>query len=114
MIGIEARRETPMNVPVRLAIAAITFSAVSIAAQPSWATDTRTAIKLCDNNPNCDYRVSETSVLLWVKDGNGGTTYVDCPAPGQSGECVAVRKQGRQVRGLPGAGGPLNGILARE
>lgn len=103
-----------MNVPTRLTIAAFALSAASIVAQPSWATDTRTAIKLCDNNPNCDYRVSETSVLLWVKDGNGGTSYVDCPAPGQSGECVAVRKQGRQVRGLRGAGGSLNGLLARE
>lgn len=103
-----------MKILFRLAIGAVALSAASVAAQPSLATDTRTAIKLCDNNPNCDYRVSDTSVLLWVKDGKGGTTYVDCPAPGKSGECVAVRKQGFQRRQPLEAGSATRTLLSRD
>lgn len=103
-----------MKCMIRFTIGAFAFSAAVVTAQPSLATDTRTAIKLCDNNPSCDYRVSDTSVLLWVKDGKGGSTYVDCPSPGKSGECVAVRKQGLQRQQLQDPGTASRTLLSRD
>lgn len=80
-------------------IAAILIVSASLSvlglSSPAMATDARQAITLCEKNPNCSYNVTGGGVTLWVRDGDGKNTYVDCPPPGKGGTCTVVRGGGQ-------------------
>jgi hypothetical protein len=90
-----------------LSIAGVTICALLLAPTPAPATDARQAMKMCDKNPNCDYRINgaDGGMDLYVTGANGTTTTVACP---QRGQCSCVDCGGRQS-GTKAAGGVLNG-----
>ena len=74
-----------MKIIVKLIMAAAVIATMVL---PAYAVEVREAIKICDNNPQCEYRVSDTGVTTFtVADGSGGTNIVDCP---QRGECQCL------------------------
>jgi hypothetical protein len=74
-----------MKIFVKLILAASAFASFSLSA---YAVEVREAIKICDNNPQCEYKVSDTGVTTFVvDDGSGGTNIVQCP---QRGECQCL------------------------
>lgn len=69
-------------------LVAFALGSIALATWPdrAQATDARQAVKLCDNNPNCNYRVNDNgSVDLNVKNCGGGseTCFINCPQKGQ-------------------------------
>lgn len=74
-----------MKMIVKLMLAVAVIASMSL---PVFAVEVREAIKICDGNPQCDYRVSDTGVTTFVvDDGSGGTNIVECP---QRGECQCL------------------------
>jgi len=77
----------------RLRIALIAMLALLGLSTPALATDGRTALDLCLNNPNCKYVLGDSGdVTIFV---NGEVVY--CP-PVHVGECMVLgRKKGNKI-----------------
>lgn len=74
-----------MKIIVKLILTAAAFAAMSF---PAFAVEVREAIRICEGNPQCDYKVSDTGVTTFsVADGSGGTNIVQCP---QRGDCQCL------------------------
>jgi hypothetical protein len=64
----------------RFSVGALSIAGIAMCtllfATPASATDARQAMKICDKNPNCDYRINGTDggVDLYVTGANGTTT----------------------------------------
>lgn len=70
---------------IKLMLAAATLAAMPL---PAMAVEVREAIRICDGNPQCDYKVGDTGVTTFsVADGSGGTNIVQCP---QRGDCQCL------------------------
>lgn len=76
-----------------------TVLATVIASHPALATNARQAIRLCEKNPNCSYRVADNgSVFINVKTSDG-SHQVNCPQEGQCtcDTCIQAPKAGVQA-----------------
>lgn len=74
-----------MKIIVKLMLAAAALAAMPL---PAAAVEVREAIRICEGNPQCDYRVHDDGITSFsVADGNGGTNIVECP---QRGACQCL------------------------
>ncbi len=79
---------------------------------PADATEVREAIRLCDKNPNCSYRVRDNgSVDITVSDDSGGK-YINCPQKGQC-TCDICRVAPTKSK-LRAARGAVGGVLKAD
>jgi hypothetical protein len=93
----------------RGALAAALMVAATALSTPAAAMAYKEAAKLCAKNPNCSLGVRDRSGGhdILVKNPDGTTSIVDCPARGQ---CVVYNKTaGSKPR--PGAAGNVAGVL---
>ncbi len=91
-----------MRTSTRVFIATLASIGTLILPSMSFATDARTAIRLCDRNPNCSYTVTDAGdVDIFV-----GDDIILCP---QDGACTCVCTH-RQVQALGGRGN-VTGLL---
>jgi uncharacterized membrane protein YgcG len=87
-----------------LALAPVVLMTGAMLSTPAAAIDTRTAIKMCDANPNCGYS-SNGNVTLCTK----GAGCVSCPAGGKTGDCIVAGR--KAPKGGKGNVGTVGGIL---
>lgn len=77
-----------MKIAFKSILAAAAFAVLPLAAQ---AVEVKEAIKICDNNPQCDYRVGDKGITTFtVADGSGGTNIVECPLRGDC-QCLTCK-----------------------
>ena len=73
-----------MRLTARISLATAFALAICLVASPSFATNTREAIKACDSNPACKFDVGHDGVVISV----GGKLIV-CPI--KNGPCGVTR-----------------------
>jgi hypothetical protein len=79
-----------MRLTARTTLAATFAIATFLVVSPSFATDTRDAIRACDKNPACSFDVGKDGVVISV-----GGSLVVCPI--KNGPCGVARTAHHQV-----------------
>jgi hypothetical protein len=80
-----------------LALATVMPMTLTTLSVSALATDTRTAIKLCDANPNCTLNPTtdgNNNITMCINGGPAKGQCVSCPGGGQKGDCAVVGRQG--------------------
>jgi hypothetical protein len=81
-----SQKENTMRLSNRTLVAGLASLATLVLPSVSSATDARTAIRLCDRNPACNYTVSDNGDVSLSVGGN----LIECP---QEGECICICTQ---------------------